>query len=173
MSDIFPQYAQRSVAQISRNEGGSLLRRWFGCWIDFLVLCASFFLFAILARPIILILGEDTGGSVAALVWFVCALLYFPVMETIWGRTVGKFASGTIVLTADGSLPGFWRSVVRTLFRLIEVNPFLAGGVPAGIFVLLTPDKQRLGDLVAGTYVIPVSRRPMAAGSDAKLAEVF
>jgi uncharacterized RDD family membrane protein YckC len=43
---------------------------------------------------------------------------------------------------------------VRTLFRLIEVNPILAGGLPAGIAVIATRGKQRLGDMAAGTYVL-------------------
>jgi uncharacterized RDD family membrane protein YckC len=172
MSEIFQQYAQRSVAQISRHEGGSLLRRWFGCWIDLLVLAAPPFVVGIVTlvsqtEP------PELATRIFAVAWIVYMLAYFPVMESLWGRTVGKFVAGTIVLTANGELPGVWRSVVRTLFRLIEVNPFLAGGVPAGIVVLLTRDKQRLGDLAAGTYVIPVSRRPRAASADERLAEVF
>jgi uncharacterized RDD family membrane protein YckC len=38
--------------------------------------------------------------------------------------------------------------------RLIEVNPFLVGGLPAGLVLLLTRRRQRLGDLLAGTYVV-------------------
>jgi uncharacterized RDD family membrane protein YckC len=44
--------------------------------------------------------------------------------------------------------------MVRTLFRLIEVNPILVGGIPAGIAVLMSAHKQRLGDMVASTYVL-------------------
>lgn len=50
--------------------------------------------------------------------------------------------------------PGFGRALVRTLLRLIEVDPFLLGGLPAGICVFFTKYKQRLGDMVAGAYVL-------------------
>lgn len=38
--------------------------------------------------------------------------------------------------------------------RLVEVNPFLLGGIPAGIAVALSTYNQRLGDMLAGTYVV-------------------
>jgi uncharacterized RDD family membrane protein YckC len=37
---------------------------------------------------------------------------------------------------------------------LVEVNPILLGGLPAAAVVALSPTRQRLGDLVAGTYVL-------------------
>jgi uncharacterized RDD family membrane protein YckC len=173
MTEMFPQApAQRSVQAISRNEGGSLVRRWLGCWIDLMVIFLGLLLTSVLLAPFSP--GErDAVAPVAVLAWVALIPGYFLVMETLWGRTVGKFVVGTIVLTADGELPGFWRVLVRTLFRLIEVNPFLLGGLPAGIAVLATTNKQRLGDLAAGTYVIPVLRRPSPGSADARLAEVF
>jgi uncharacterized RDD family membrane protein YckC len=38
--------------------------------------------------------------------------------------------------------------------RIIEVNPLLLGGIPAGIVVISTSRKQRIGDLLAGTIVV-------------------
>jgi uncharacterized RDD family membrane protein YckC len=38
--------------------------------------------------------------------------------------------------------------------RIIEVNPLLFGGIPAGIAVILSRRKQRIGDLLAGTVVV-------------------
>ena len=43
---------------------------------------------------------------------------------------------------------------MRTLLRLFEVNPLLLGGIPAAIAVLCSKNRQRLGDMLAGTYVI-------------------
>jgi uncharacterized RDD family membrane protein YckC len=38
--------------------------------------------------------------------------------------------------------------------RLIEVNPLLMGGVPAGIAVAVSAKRQRIGDMIANTYVV-------------------
>ena len=37
---------------------------------------------------------------------------------------------------------------------VIEVNPLLLGGLPAGLVVIATERKQRIGDLLAGTLVV-------------------
>jgi uncharacterized RDD family membrane protein YckC len=129
--------------------GGTLLRRWAGAWIDFIVL-AALFLVPVAA------LGEAraTAGVVISLGLM---LIYFPITEGIWGRSLGKLITGMIVVDASGNPPGPVRAIVRTLLRLVEVNPFLAGGLPAGICVFATKHQQRLGDLAAGTYVVPLS----------------
>jgi uncharacterized RDD family membrane protein YckC len=88
------------------------------------------------------------------LVWLGIAVAYFPVLETLYGRSLGKLVSGIVVVNESGRLPRLGQSVVRTLLRLIEVNPFLIGGLPAGIVALRTRSKQRLGDMLARTYVI-------------------
>ena len=130
--------------------GGILLRRWAGCWIDFIVLAALFFLPAVALAP------AEATASGAGLLLFILPLAYFPVTETIWGRSLGKLVTGLIVVDKTGARPAFWRVLIRTLLRLVEVNPFLIGGIPAGICVIATKRKQRLGDLAAGTYVIPI-----------------
>jgi MFS family permease len=98
----------------------------------------------------------EATASGAGLLLFILPLAYFPVTETIWGRSLGKFVTGLIVVDKTGARPAFWRVLIRTLLRLVEVNPFLIGGIPAGICVIATKRKQRLGDLAAGTYVIPI-----------------
>lgn len=124
--------------------GEMLLRRWGGCWIDLIVLGLIIFV------PTLL-----TGGKGAGIViGFLAALVYFPVMETKWGRTVGKMATGTIIVDREGRIPNVWQVLIRTAFRLFEVNPFLLGAIPAGIAVLTTAAHQRIGDLAAGTYVV-------------------
>nr|QQZ49185.1 hypothetical protein JKL49_18910 [Phenylobacterium glaciei] len=60
------------------------------------------------------------------------------------------------MVDAQGQRPAIWRVIVRTLTRLIEANPFLLGGIPAGLIANFTKRRQRLGDLLAGTYVVPV-----------------
>lgn len=124
--------------------GKILLRRWGGSWIDLLVVATIFFVPGMLTR----------GHGVAVYTGLIAALAYFPVMEAKWGRTLGKMATGTIVVDCDGGRPGVWQVVIRTLFRLFEVNPLVMGGLPAGITLLCTATRQRLGDMAAGTYVV-------------------
>jgi uncharacterized RDD family membrane protein YckC len=134
------------------DKGGLLVRRWLGCWLDLMAIALIFFL------PVFIVFGvfgtQSDYGPVAVGVGFVLGLLYFPVSEGVWGRSLGKLVTSLKVVDKDGRTPAFWRVIVRTLMRLIEVNPFLMGGIPAGIALLATERKQRLGDLMAGTYVI-------------------
>jgi uncharacterized RDD family membrane protein YckC len=127
--------------------GSLLLRRWLGCWVDLVVLIA------LIAPPAML--PSAPFGDAALTAGIVAALLYFPITEGLWGRSLGKLATGMIVVNEAGRPPGLGRALVRTLTRLIEVNPLLFGGLPAGLLVLLTEKRQRLGDLLAGTYVLP------------------
>jgi uncharacterized RDD family membrane protein YckC len=78
------------------------------------------------------------------------------VLEGFWGRTPGKLIAGTIVVDAAGRPPGIWKAVLRTLARLFEVNPFLARGIPAGIVMLNSVTRRRVGDMWAKTYVVRI-----------------
>jgi uncharacterized RDD family membrane protein YckC len=122
--------------------------RWAGAWIDLLILFLS------LAIP------ERALGNAryqeTLWIWLVVPTLYFPVLEGIWGRTVGKLVTGTMVVDISGKPPGIWKAVLRTLLRIVEVNPLAAGGVIAGIAVCMSRDRQRLGDMLAHTFVVRV-----------------
>jgi uncharacterized RDD family membrane protein YckC len=134
--------------------GGILFRRWLGAWIDFIV---AFLLIGLAAVPFVSIEElSDRQAVVVFLAAFGLVMAYYTLTEGLTGRTLGKLITGTIVVNAEGRPPGIWRALVRTFMRLLEVNPFLLGGIPAGIVIALTKDKQRLGDLAAGTYVVPV-----------------
>jgi uncharacterized RDD family membrane protein YckC len=78
---------------------------------------------------------------------------YFTVSETLWrGRTVGKAALGLRVVTKEGGPVRFRHAAVRTLLGLVDFG--IGSGFFAVLFILLTRDNQRLGDLVAGTLVL-------------------
>lgn len=79
---------------------------------------------------------------------------YFIVFEALWSRTLGKYFQGLIVRKLDGSDCDWKAAVIRGALRLIEVNPVLLGGLPAGIIVISSSRKQRLGDILAGTLVV-------------------
>ncbi len=126
-----------------------LLLRWAGTWIDFLIL------FSFLAVP------EWALGNAryqdTLWIWLIAPIVYFPVLEGIWGRTIGKLVTGTMVVDKFGKPPGIWKVVLRTILRIVEVNPLVVGGLPAAIAVGMSHNRQRLGDMLAHTFVVRVS----------------
>src|ERR1044071_2895730 len=81
-------------------------------------------------------------------------LCYFFLTEALWSRTPGKYLQGLVVVDTSGGRCGWRRALIRTLLRVVEANPLLLGGLPAGIAILASERNQRLGDMAAGTLVI-------------------
>jgi hypothetical protein len=103
--------------------------------------------------------SEEMGDAYLAATmtgWFIGVVFYYLLLEGLTGYTLGKFVLRIQVVNENGGVPGFVKSLIRTSLRLVETNPLLMGGIPAGICVLVTPKKQRLGDLAAKTYVVKV-----------------
>ncbi len=96
---------------------------------------------------------------VKAAIFFLAYLSYFIVLEGLWSRTIGKYFQGLVVRKLDGSSCGWNAAIVRGALRVIEVNPWLLGGLPAGIVIISTKHKQRIGDLLAGTVVVSKDAR--------------
>lgn len=136
----------REVA-MATSANSMVLRRWLGAWVDFLALFLLFFAAAMW-------LGDRWGGLMV-ITSAVLIAAYFIVLEAKLGWTLGKLAGDTRIVNDEGKPPGFKAAILRTLLRLFEVNPFLLGGIPAGIAVNYSKARQRLGDMVANTYVIP------------------
>lgn len=122
---------------------------------------------------------DDAAVSALALVVFVGLLVGVPVtVETLTrGRSLGKLAAGLRVVRDDGGPVRVRQALVRALLSYPEI--WLSAGSVALITSLSNPRGKRLGDLLAGTYVIrdrapvPVPPVPMppelagwAAGTD-------
>jgi len=88
-------------------------------------------------------------------IFFVSIYLgYFVVLEAVWSRTLGKFVQGLVVRKLDGSRCDWSAALIRGIVRIVEVNPLLFGGLPAGLVIIGSERKQRIGDLLAGTVVV-------------------
>ncbi|GGG66679.1 hypothetical protein GCM10010918_21440 [Paenibacillus radicis (ex Gao et al. 2016)] len=99
---------------------------------------------------------------------------YYILLEGYTGYTLGKMLVRIRVVNGEGGTPGFVKGLIRSSIRIIDTNPFLAGGLPAGIAVLATKNKQRLGDMAAKTYVVKVrDLEPERRGNNVVLAPVF
>lgn len=96
---------------------------------------------------------------VKGVLFFLVYLAYFVVLEALWSRTLGKYFQGLIVRKVDGN-PCDWRaSFIRNGLRLVEVNPLFFGGLPAGIAILSSKRRQRIGDMLAHTVVVSVNMK--------------
>lgn len=79
--------------------------------------------------------------------------VYMVLCEWSYGATLGKWAMGLCVVNDKGERPNLWSVFVRNLVGFYERNPLLAAfaALPT---IFLTPRSQRLGDLLARTYVV-------------------
>jgi uncharacterized RDD family membrane protein YckC len=125
----------------------------------------------LVAAPVIVasMRASGTGWSVAhvlsagriALVLAV-AIVYGTVLETAWGATLGKKVFGVRVVTLDGAAAGAGAIAARNLLRVLDALPLLYA---LGLLAMARSGptrRQRLGDLAAGTTVLPAGgRRPL------------
>src|SRR5437899_9115226 len=105
--------------------------------------------------------ASATGGyssytsttSVDAFWLWAAAIAYFSLLEGLFGDTLGKALVGIKVTDLTGR-PAGWRAVlIRNIFRVIDSFPgfYLLGALVARF----SARRQRIGDNVAGTLVVP------------------
>lgn len=139
----------KSVPEIAASYRADIIvRQWAATWVDLL-------LAGLMLGPVAFALEHVSDA------FFIVGLLatvfgYHLVFEASVGATPGKWLVGIRVVEVHGNPPRFWQALVRTLARLVEVNPLLFGGLPAGLIADNTKYRQRLGDLLARTFVVKV-----------------
>jgi hypothetical protein len=79
-------------------------------------------------------------------VWMVCGLglglIYYAVMEAVWGFTVGKAVCRLRVVGPDNGAPGWWRAIIRaSLYVILPPLPYwlVLQGNPSNILTLPQP----------------------------------
>ena len=88
--------------------------------------------------------------SLTLLFWMLLLPLTIEVLSR--GQSAGRLITGTRVVRDDGGSIRFRHALVRTLLATIEI--WLAYGVLASLACIVTRRGKRLGDLLAGTYVV-------------------
>lgn len=102
------------------------------------------------------------GGSAAGalpeprvLIWWAVTIashtVYCLMAELIFGRTLGKWALRTTLLSETGRPPTLGQIAVRNLMRAVELLPMVWA---LGLLVILSRNRQRVGDLLARTIVV-------------------
>ncbi len=104
-------------------------------------------------RPLIN-LGLNSAWPLVVFVIFFIG--YYLLLEGIWGKTLGKKVMGLKVVAENGQGAGFWKILVRNLFRLLDAAPFwyLLGAIAYWI----CPTRQRIGDHLGQTLVVEENR---------------
>ena len=102
--------------------------------------------------------GEALSWSLMepAVVAIAATVLHTAVGESLFSRSLGKALLGLRVVMQDGRDARGWRPLVRCLLKTLDLVAYLLL-----ILLIVSPLRQRLGDVVAGTAV--VSRKPAAA----------
>jgi uncharacterized RDD family membrane protein YckC len=101
-----------------------------------------------------LVATDDATYGVGGVVVVAFALVVGPaILETLTlGRTVGKLAMGLRTVRDDAGPISFHHAFVRHLVGVVEI--WVLSGVPALVSSLVSSRGKRIGDLVAGTYVV-------------------
>ena len=81
----------------------------------------------------------------------ILTFLYYFVLEGLFAETIGKSAAGLIVLESNGDSCSFAASFKRNMLRFVDWLLLLY--IVGAIAVLLSGDRQRIGDRLAGTVV--------------------
>jgi uncharacterized RDD family membrane protein YckC len=94
-----------------------------------------------------------TGGrfALAIALGVLAGLVNQVLLQGITGASVGKMMLGLRVVDAGGQVCGIGRAIVRWLFLVVDQFFCFLVGL---IVVLATHPHRRVGDMVAGTYVV-------------------
>jgi uncharacterized RDD family membrane protein YckC len=131
----------------------SFMTRALALALDYLILI-SIGLALAWALGLVLEIADPAAGSAIGLVSVVGVLVGIPVaVETITrGRSVGKIVAGLRVVRDDGGPIRMRHALIRALLALVEI--WMVGGSVALIASLANRRGKRLGDMLAGTYVV-------------------
>lgn len=112
-----------------------------------------FFVLYILFILIVVNLGSGTAVTTMIVIVLSLYVFYNLICEIFMtGQSVGKRLMKIKVISLDGSQPTLGQYFIRWVFRIVDFA--ITGQVGGLICIALTENKQRVGDLVAGTTVI-------------------
>ena len=138
---------------------GGLGRRFLALVIDFVVFGVVFFPVTRIVKGTWLMSQSDHlwgyGWLVTdplCLTFLAVIVIYFVVLEGMYGATIGKRLVGLCVVGLDGHKPGIRRALIRNLLRAVDGLPAL--NILGVVLIATSPERKRFGDRVAGTRVL-------------------
>ena len=141
-------------------------RPYAGVWPRFTALVADIVLMSCLFFPVTRIVKGTWVMSTPDHEWvrgrfvsdplclsfLVVMFLYFVLLEGLAGATVGKRLLHLRVVDLNGGRAGLIRSLIRNALRVIDGLPTM--GLVGAILIVVTAERTRVGDLIAGTRVV-------------------
>ena len=116
----------KTAAEISRSYGANIIvRRLLATLIDYSLLI----LICFVCFQVTTLLSDDVQMAVCLLVFPLVLGSYYLLLEGLTGITIGKLLAGIRVVDDDGVTPEFLQMTVRTVLRVVEVNPLLCAGL--------------------------------------------
>lgn len=144
---VIAQRRREKAQDVSYHLIASASGRLFAFLIDGGIVAAFVFGFALFLTP------EERAGSQLLVLFSPLALFLFMTLpEALTTTTFGKWIFGYGILHEDGTRVSFASSTIRTLFRIIDTNPF------GMIALFISRRRQRPGDVAAGTLVVRTKR---------------
>jgi uncharacterized RDD family membrane protein YckC len=86
------------------------------------------------------------------------------VMQGLTGKTPGKAVMGIRVVNAEGQPPGIGRAALRSILWIIDDFPYIIPLLTGFIAALTSQRNQRVGDMVASTFVVDKNAAGAPAG---------
>jgi uncharacterized RDD family membrane protein YckC len=132
------------IASHGQRIANYLLDQLFQVILLFCILVGLVFIAALTQTDGIMHWIRNMGFFHQYLLGIVIAIIYYGISETLMGRTIGKFISGTIIVMEDGSLPDSDVILKRTFCRLIPFEWITFFGTPC----------RGWHDSIPGVYVV-------------------
>jgi uncharacterized RDD family membrane protein YckC len=109
----------------------------------------------------------DANLPLSNYTFIVVYLAYYSLSEYYYGTTLGKRELNLTVVTKDGTPISLKQSFTRNVFRLVDFLPafYLLGAVS----IWNSPSRQRIGDIIAGTFVVEQGETPVTELENKKL----
>ncbi|TKC12318.1 RDD family protein [Pedobacter polaris] len=121
--------------------------------IDFGLFVAVFLVFLILFSVMGIIASGGIVITIMLIIYGVGFVFYDLLCEIFMnGQSIGKRLLKIKVISLDGSQPTIGQYFIRWIFRIVDFT--LTQWLGALICVAVTDNKQRIGDIVAGTTLI-------------------
>jgi uncharacterized RDD family membrane protein YckC len=148
----------------NESEYAGLWERFLALLVDALLFCACFFPVTRIVKGVWLMSPNDHNWvrgwfifDPLCLIFLVIMGLYFVLLESWFGATLGKWVFGLRVIGLDGGRAGLWKGALRNVLRPVDGLP--AFNLLGVILIQRSQDRARFGDRIAGTRVIRVSYR--------------
>jgi len=150
MADLLLRTAQQVPLKFSLAKP---ISRAIALVLDSFFLAFSFFLWMLFLTELLGIQGQPLNWVIMPSVIFWS--LYHFWFEWLWrGQSLGKQIMGLRVICDDGAPPDFQTAIMRWLMRFVDVT--LTFGSLGGLFIWGSTKNQRLGDVMAHTFVVSV-----------------